>query len=93
MLFYSSNSYFSPAEVQTRLKYQGSLKLRALHKQSTVGPYDDAQQIKPGFFDVVGHDRMKAWKALGVMTMATAQLNFSSELAQQDGSFTDWMQH
>ncbi len=37
--------------------YEENLRLVALHKQITIGPYDPNAYPEIGFFDVLGNDR------------------------------------
>nr|XP_006011705.1 PREDICTED: Golgi resident protein GCP60 isoform X2 [Latimeria chalumnae] len=56
--------------------YEEKLKLVALHKQVSVGPYNPEACPEVGFFDVLGNDRRKEWAALGNMSKDDAMVEF-----------------
>ncbi|XP_026141586.1 Golgi resident protein GCP60-like [Carassius auratus] len=56
--------------------YEENLRLVALHKQITVGPYDPNTCPEIGFFDVLGNDRRKEWIRLGSMAKEDAMEDF-----------------
>ncbi|XP_069743926.1 Golgi resident protein GCP60 [Narcine bancroftii] len=56
--------------------YEEKLKLVALHKQITVGPYSPDSCPEVGFFDVLGNDRRREWTALGNMKKENAMVEF-----------------
>ncbi|KAG8443839.1 hypothetical protein GDO86_009142 [Hymenochirus boettgeri] len=56
--------------------YEEKLKLVALHKQVTHGPYNPDTSPEVGFFDVLGNDRRKEWATLGNMSKQEAMTEF-----------------
>ncbi|XP_072912207.1 Golgi resident protein GCP60 [Hemitrygon akajei] len=56
--------------------YEEKLKLVALHKQISVGPYSPDSCPEVGFFDVLGNDRRREWTALGSMKKENAMVEF-----------------
>ncbi|XP_050989690.1 Golgi resident protein GCP60 [Labeo rohita] len=56
--------------------YEENLRLVALHKQITIGPYDPKACPEIGFFDVLGNDRRKEWLRLGSMAKEDAMEDF-----------------
>lgn len=56
--------------------YEENLRLVALHKQSTLGPYNPNSCPEIGFFDVLGNDRRKEWLSLGSMAKEDAMEDF-----------------
>uniref|UniRef100_A0A8C1ZUQ9 Zgc:162964 n=1 Tax=Cyprinus carpio TaxID=7962 RepID=A0A8C1ZUQ9_CYPCA len=56
--------------------YEDNLRLVALHKQITIGPYDPNTCPEIGFFDVLGNDRRKEWLRLGSMAKEDAMEDF-----------------
>ncbi|XP_012692095.1 Golgi resident protein GCP60 isoform X2 [Clupea harengus] len=56
--------------------YEEKLRLVALHKQSSQGPYNPDTCPEVGFFDVLGNDRRKEWESLGKMTKEDAVAEF-----------------
>ncbi|KAF4102372.1 Golgi resident protein GCP60 [Onychostoma macrolepis] len=56
--------------------YEENLRLVALHKQITIGPYDPIECPEIGFFDVLGNDRRKEWLRLGSMAKEDAMEDF-----------------
>ncbi|XP_016137826.1 Golgi resident protein GCP60 isoform X1 [Sinocyclocheilus grahami] len=56
--------------------YEENLRLVALHKQITIGPYDPNACPEIGFFDVLGNDRRKEWLRLGSMAKEDAMEDF-----------------
>ncbi|XP_026113072.1 Golgi resident protein GCP60-like [Carassius auratus] len=56
--------------------YEENLRLVALHKQITIGPYDPKACSEIGFFDVLGSDRRKEWLRLGSMAKEDAMEDF-----------------
>lgn len=56
--------------------YEENLRLVALHKQITLGPYNPNSCPDIGFFDVLGNDRRKEWLSLGSMAKEDAMEDF-----------------
>ncbi|XP_030627224.1 Golgi resident protein GCP60 isoform X2 [Chanos chanos] len=56
--------------------YEEKLRLVALHKQVSQGPYNPDASPEVGFFDVLGNDRRKEWASLGNMGKEEAMLEF-----------------
>ncbi|XP_067841288.1 Golgi resident protein GCP60 [Heptranchias perlo] len=56
--------------------YEEKLKLVALHKQISVGPYSPDSCPEVGFFDVLGNDRRREWTTLGNMGKEDAMVEF-----------------
>uniref|UniRef100_A0A8C9VDX2 Golgi resident protein GCP60 n=1 Tax=Scleropages formosus TaxID=113540 RepID=A0A8C9VDX2_SCLFO len=56
--------------------YEEKLRLVALHKQVTLGPYNPDACPEVGFFDVLGNDRRKEWASLGNMEKEDAMVEF-----------------
>ncbi|TRY88308.1 hypothetical protein DNTS_016699 [Danionella cerebrum] len=56
--------------------YEENLRLVALHKQITFGPYNHDTCPEIGFFDVLGSDRRKEWLRLGSMAKEDAMEDF-----------------
>lgn len=56
--------------------YEEKLKLVALQKQISVGPYSPDSCPEVGFFDVLGNDRRREWTALGSMNKENAMVEF-----------------
>ncbi|KAL2098700.1 hypothetical protein ACEWY4_005180 [Coilia grayii] len=56
--------------------YEEKLRLVALLKQASQGPYDPEAYPEVGFFDVLGNDRRKEWASLGKMTKDDAKAEF-----------------
>ncbi|XP_067224457.1 Golgi resident protein GCP60 [Chanodichthys erythropterus] len=56
--------------------YEENLRLVALHKQITLGPYNPEACPEIGFFDVLGNDRRKEWLRLGSMAKEDAMEDF-----------------
>lgn len=64
------------------LTYQDKMKLVALSKQASFGPYKVDINPQVGFLDVIGNDRRQAWRALGNMSQQTAMLEFVRTLTR-----------
>ncbi|KAL7861702.1 hypothetical protein SRHO_G00131430 [Serrasalmus rhombeus] len=56
--------------------YEENLRLVALHKQVSLGPYNPDACPEVGFFDVLGNDRRKEWARLGSMAKEDAMEDF-----------------
>ncbi|KAL7873573.1 hypothetical protein AOLI_G00126440 [Acnodon oligacanthus] len=56
--------------------YEENLRLVALHKQVSLGPYNPDDCPEVGFFDVLGNDRRKEWARLGSMAKEDAMEDF-----------------
>ncbi|KAM8947066.1 Golgi resident protein GCP60 isoform 2-T2 [Pelodytes ibericus] len=56
--------------------YEEKLKLVALHKQVSLGPYNPDTCPEVGFFDVLGNDRRREWSSLGNMDRQEAMTEF-----------------
>ncbi|XP_028653125.1 Golgi resident protein GCP60 [Erpetoichthys calabaricus] len=56
--------------------YEDKLRLVALHKQVSLGPYNPDACPEVGFFDVLGNDRRKEWALLGNMSKEEAMVEF-----------------
>ncbi|XP_072545997.1 Golgi resident protein GCP60 isoform X2 [Salminus brasiliensis] len=56
--------------------YEENLRLVALHKQVSLGPYNPNTGPEVGFFDVLGNDRRKEWARLGSMAKEDAMEDF-----------------
>ncbi|XP_066529365.1 Golgi resident protein GCP60 [Hoplias malabaricus] len=56
--------------------YEENLRLVALHKQVSLGPYNPSAFPEVGFFDVQGNDRRKEWAKLGSMAKEDAMEDF-----------------
>ncbi|KAG1971547.1 GOLD domain-containing protein [Pimephales promelas] len=56
--------------------YEENLRLVALHKQITLGPYNPEACPEIGFFDWLGNDRRKEWLRLGSMAKEDAMEDF-----------------
>ncbi|XP_067311417.1 Golgi resident protein GCP60 [Pseudorasbora parva] len=56
--------------------YEENLRLVALYKQITLGPYNPEACPEIGFFDVLGNDRRKEWLRLGSMAKEDAMEDF-----------------
>ncbi|KAL4623912.1 Golgi resident protein GCP60-like [Arapaima gigas] len=56
--------------------YEEKLRLVALHKQVSLGPYNPDSCPEVGFFDVLGNDRRKEWASLGNMSKEDAMVEF-----------------
>ncbi|XP_065144500.2 Golgi resident protein GCP60 [Paramisgurnus dabryanus] len=56
--------------------YEEKLRLVALHKQITIGPFNPDACPEIGFFDVLGNDRRKEWLRLGNMAKEDAMEDF-----------------
>uniref|UniRef100_V9KEK4 Golgi resident protein GCP60 n=1 Tax=Callorhinchus milii TaxID=7868 RepID=V9KEK4_CALMI len=56
--------------------YEEKLKLVALQKQISAGPYSPDTCPEVGFFDVLGSDRRRVWTALGSMQKEDAMVEF-----------------
>ncbi|MBN3270504.1 GCP60 protein, partial [Polyodon spathula] len=56
--------------------YEEKLRLVALHKQVSLGPYNPDVCPEVGFFDVLGNDRRKEWACLGNMLKEDAMVEF-----------------
>ncbi|MCP9264654.1 hypothetical protein DINM_022782 [Dirofilaria immitis] len=58
------------------IPYEKRLLFMAYSKQVRYGPYNDAAADDSGWFDLVGNDRMKAWKDLGNLSTSDAMSAF-----------------
>ncbi|XP_043915584.1 Golgi resident protein GCP60 [Protopterus annectens] len=56
--------------------YEEKLKLVALHKQVSLGPFNPDACPEVGFFDVLGNDRRREWAALGNISKEEAMTEF-----------------
>ncbi|XP_007244736.3 Golgi resident protein GCP60 isoform X1 [Astyanax mexicanus] len=56
--------------------YEENLRLVALHKQVSLGPFNPNTSPEIGFFDVLGNDRRKEWARLGSMAKEDAMEDF-----------------
>ncbi|XP_017311290.1 Golgi resident protein GCP60 isoform X2 [Ictalurus punctatus] len=56
--------------------YEEKLRLVALHKQVSQGPYNPDASPEVGFFDVLGNDRRKEWASLGNIGREEAMVEF-----------------
>ncbi|KAK1793077.1 hypothetical protein P4O66_011484 [Electrophorus voltai] len=56
--------------------YEENLRLVALQKHISLGPYNAKVCPEVGFFDVLGNDRRKEWARLGSMTKEDAMEDF-----------------
>ncbi|XP_027022077.1 Golgi resident protein GCP60 [Tachysurus fulvidraco] len=56
--------------------YEEKLRLVALHKQVSQGPYNPDASPEVGFFDVLGNDRRKEWASLGNLGKEEAMVEF-----------------
>ncbi|XP_033859502.1 Golgi resident protein GCP60-like [Acipenser ruthenus] len=56
--------------------YEEKLRLVALQKQVSLGPYNPDVCPEVGFFDVLGNDRRKEWAYLGNMLKEDAMVEF-----------------
>nr|XP_023662799.1 Golgi resident protein GCP60 isoform X1 [Paramormyrops kingsleyae] len=56
--------------------YEEKLRLVALQKQVSLGPYNPDASPEVGFFDVLGNDRRKVWSSLGNMDKEEAMMEF-----------------
>ncbi|XP_043118261.1 Golgi resident protein GCP60 [Puntigrus tetrazona] len=71
--------------------YEENLRLVALHKQITIGPYDPNACPEIGFFDVLGNDRRKEWLRLGSMAKEDAMEDFVKLLNSCCGLFATYV--
>ncbi|EDQ90784.1 uncharacterized protein MONBRDRAFT_31641 [Monosiga brevicollis MX1] len=74
-----------------QLNYDAKVKLAALFKQATHGPFDPTKSEAPGFFDFVGHERRAAWQALGQLSQEEAEQAFTAMLEETRSDFADWL--
>ncbi|KAF3702853.1 Golgi resident protein GCP60 Acyl-CoA-binding domain-containing protein 3 DMT1-associated protein [Channa argus] len=56
--------------------YEEKLRLVALHKQVSLGPYNPDASPEVGFFDILGNDRRKEWASLGNLEKDEAMVEF-----------------
>ncbi|KAM9435356.1 Golgi resident protein GCP60 isoform 2-T2 [Clarias gariepinus] len=56
--------------------YEEKLRLVALHKQVSQGPYNPDTSPEVGFFDVLGNDRRREWAALGNIGKEESMVEF-----------------
>ncbi|XP_051502656.1 Golgi resident protein GCP60-like [Myxocyprinus asiaticus] len=71
--------------------YEENLRLVALHKQITFGPYNPKECPEIGFFDVLGNDRRKEWLRLGSMAREDAMEDFVKLLNSCCGLFAPYV--
>ncbi|XP_057200021.1 Golgi resident protein GCP60 [Triplophysa rosa] len=72
--------------------YEENLRLVALQKQVTLGPFDPKACPEIGFFDVLGNDRRKEWLQLGSMAKEDAMEDFVKLLNSCCNLFAPYVQ-
>lgn len=83
--------YYKEEKNRAGLDYQENMQLVALWKQVIRGKLDETKEKPVGFFDFVGKDRRRAWRALGDMTQAEAMTLFCEKLKTQSAAYPEWL--
>lgn len=84
--------FFKDEKNRVALAYNTNVRLFALWKQVSRGKLDESKENPVGFFDFIGRDRRRAWRALDAMPQLEAMTTFSELLLTEHPVYPTWLE-